>query len=147
VEFDLVAAFGASLGTVDFRFSASDLSTGSLVEAAIDDLEILAQLSASVETGNSETPRFALGRVLPNPSSGKTRVRFQVPARSQVDLRVYDVSGRQVRSLARRVVDAGTHETTWDGRDDLGRAAVSGVYFVKMESEAFRATRTVVLRK
>jgi hypothetical protein len=147
VEFDLLAAFGGALGTVEFKFSASDLDAGSLVEAAVDDLEILAQLSGAVQAETAGPPRFALWSALPNPSAGEVRVRFQVPAQNPVDLRVYDVSGRQVRSLTRQAYDAGTHELLWDGRDDQGRAAASGVYFVRMESAGFRASRNLVLRK
>jgi flagellar hook assembly protein FlgD len=64
-----------------------------------------------------------------------------------VDLRIYDVSGRQVRGLTRQLYDAGTHELVWDGKDDLGRAAASGVYFLRMEAGGYRAARTVVLRR
>jgi flagellar hook assembly protein FlgD len=51
-----------------------------------------------------------------------------------VALRLYDVSGRLVRTLVRGPMAAGVHRATWDGRDDGGRSVGSGVYFVRYDA-------------
>ena len=58
-------------------------------------------------------------------------------ARGHVSLRVYDVSGRLVRTLVDGEKGAGYHTAVWDGRDDAGTEVASGVYFCRMEAEAF----------
>ncbi len=51
-----------------------------------------------------------------------------------VELRLYDASGRLVRRLLDRKLAPGTHVTTWDGRNEEGRAAPAGVYFATLET-------------
>lgn len=86
----------------------------------------------------------------PNPLGHSTTIRYGLPARGHVALRVYDLSGRAVRTLVDAVVDPGEHRAVWDGRTDSGERAASGVYFVKVdggEGEGPSATRKLVLLK
>jgi flagellar hook assembly protein FlgD len=62
-----------------------------------------------------------------------------------VQLDVLDLSGRHVRALAPRRFEAGAAELTWDGRDDLGRSAPAGVYWLRVSGDAGDASRRVVL--
>jgi hypothetical protein len=68
----------------------------------------------------------------PNPSAGQTEIGYVLPADARVSLRVYDVAGRLVRSLVDGPMPAGVHRARWDGTDDRGRAARSGIYFTKI---------------
>jgi flagellar hook assembly protein FlgD len=64
-----------------------------------------------------------------------------------VQLDVYDVAGRHVRTLVRRTVTVGEHRVTWNGRDDAGRAVASGVYLVRLRGDDFVQTQRVSLLK
>lgn len=90
---------------------------------------------------------FALGTSAPSPFQGATQVRFQLPRAEFVSLRVFDVAGRQVRTLARGGHEAGYHHARWDGRDDRGARLASGVYFYLLEAGDFRQTQRVVLAR
>ncbi len=149
VEADLVQIFGSSIGEVQFRFQASDMpGQGSLVEAAVDDFAILADLGASDVTGEFPTQlRYALLPGQPNPTAGQTAIRFQVPAETRVQLRIFDVTGRTVKNLADGSFSAGTHTLDWDGRDASGRPVASGVYFYRMKAGGFEATRTLTVTR
>ncbi len=64
-----------------------------------------------------------------------------------VTLRVYDMSGCLVRVLLDDRKLTGDHTAMWDGRDENGNAAASGVYFVRFESSAQMQARKIVLLK
>ena len=87
------------------------------------------------------TPR-GLSLTLTQSSPREPDIRFSLGRRGQVTLRIYDVSGRSVRELWRGEAGAGEHPIAWDGRDDLGRGAPSGVYIVRLTAaEGVRSAR------
>ena len=70
----------------------------------------------------------------PNPFSGGTGVSFTLSHADEVQVGVYDLSGRVVRSLQRGKLAAGSHRFDWNGRDEQGRKVPAGVYFVRLEA-------------
>ncbi len=96
-----------------------------------------------------EVPRVAyLSQAFPNPLNPGTSIAFGLPSPGgHVTLRIYDVSGRLVRTLANEEFPAGRHSTHWDGRDASGAHVSSGVYFYRLEAPGFRATgKSMVLK-
>ena len=89
---------------------------------------------------------FHLG-AQPNPFNPQTTITYSIPDPSIVRLRLYDVTGRHVRTLVDRWKTSGRHAVTWDGRDNRGRAMASGVYFVNLISSGHVETQRVVLLK
>jgi len=68
----------------------------------------------------------------PNPASGPIEVLYRVPVERDVDLAVYDVSGRRIKSLAAGRVAVGVQSASWDRRDDSGAEVATGVYFLRL---------------
>lgn len=92
--------------------------------------------------------RYAIHQNVPNPFNPMTSIRFDLPMQTRVDLRVYDVSGRLVRTLIQGAsCPAGRNEILWDGRDSLGRGVASGVYFCRLRADRFVGTRRMSLVK
>jgi subtilisin family serine protease len=73
-------------------------------------------------------------RVEPNPSDALAHIVFVVPVRSWVDVSVHDVAGRQIRALAHGLRLEGEQRLEWNGLDDHGQAASSGIYFVRVRA-------------
>ena len=71
----------------------------------------------------------------PNPFNPMTKIRFAVSKDSQVALRVYNVRGQLVKTLANERMAMGSHEVSWDGRDANGSHVASGVYYAKVSSD------------
>ena len=87
-----------------------------------------------------------LGAPYPNPSrGGAAAVRFVVPRRSEVQVDVFDVTGRRVRTLGSETLDEGTHTASWDGRDDHGAQAAAGVYLIRARSAGVEQVRKLTV--
>jgi hypothetical protein len=65
-------------------------------------------------------------------SSGMARIHLGLRLDDRVQIKVFDVTGRDIRLLADRRFTAGEHEIVWDGRDNLGRPVARGVYFTQV---------------
>ena len=79
----------------------------------------------------------------PNPFNASTTITWSLGRPGPVDLAVHDVTGRRVRTLVSARLAAGPHRTGWDGLDDRGGPAASGVYLVRLR--AGEETRTLKL--
>ena len=89
--------------------------------------------------------QVGLSGVKPNPFRGVAEVEFALASAGAVDLRVYDVQGREVRSLLRRErLEAGPQHARWDGRRNDGGSVGAGVYYVRLKLANRVWTRTVV---
>lgn len=93
----------------------------------------------SLETG--------LGRIGPNPTAGRTRIRYALASPVRVLLRVYDPAGRAVRTLADADKAPGRYEAEWDGTDHQGRPVARGVYFCRfVAGDQLESCKLVVQR-
>jgi hypothetical protein len=88
---------------------------------------------------------FALEQNAPNPFGRGTTIRWVLPSARPVTLRVFNVSGRLVRTLVDGPVSAGRGVVQWDGRDRRGRALSSGVYLFRLDDGERSLTRKAVL--
>lgn len=88
-----------------------------------------------------------LGDNRPNPFNLLTRISYQLPERTSVSLKIYNLSGQLVKTLVEGQKPSGWHSVQWDGRDDSGKAVASGIYFYRLETIEFaQAKRALILR-
>jgi hypothetical protein len=84
----------------------------------------------------------------PNPFNPSTEIALAVDQTENIQLDVYDVAGRLVRKLHDGVLTQGPHRITWDGRNDSGALAASGVYFAQVrDREGQSASHRMMLVK
>ena len=97
---------------------------------------------------DTEPARLALRGNYPNPFGPGTTIAYELPAAARVDLRIYDVAGRLVRTLVDgSTVGAGRHAVPWDGRNDDGEQLASGVYLYRLEVGGEIMTKRMVLMR
>jgi flagellar hook assembly protein FlgD len=84
--------------------------------------------------GETAAPPVVSLRATPNPFHAGVTIHFALPSASEVDVAVYDLSGRLVRSLDGGRLAAGAGSLTWDGRDQSGRAMGGGIYFIRLRA-------------
>jgi hypothetical protein len=89
----------------------------------------------------------ALFQNYPNPLSPQTSIVFALPTQQSVELAVYDLSGRLVKTLVSGPVDAGIHSIEWNGLDESNAPAPSGVYFYKLRAGEFEQSRKLVVTR
>ena len=83
----------------------------------------------------------------PNPFRSALAVRYSLAAEGQVLLRVHDLTGRAVRTLANGAARPGRYSVSWNGTDDRGRELARGVYFCRFTAGDHRATEKLVLQR
>ena len=91
--------------------------------------------------------RTALLQNAPNPFNPTTSIRYDLPRAGRVDLVIYNVRGERVRRLVSAHQEAGYKTAAWDGRNDGGQPVTSGIYFYRLETNDFEATRKMVMLK
>jgi hypothetical protein len=91
--------------------------------------------------------QFALHQNYPNPFNPTTSILYDLPEAAMVHLVIYDVLGRQVRTLINQDLTAGYHKAVWDATDDLGRPLSGGLYIYRIQAGGFSKTMKMVLLK
>ncbi len=136
---------------VQVRYVICDYGLPSLLDAAVDDFSM--ETYRSINTGVADWtpgsgPAFSLRPSHPNPwrpAGGESLIGFSLNRGVDIQLSIFDISGRRVRHLARGDFPAGSYELSWDGRDERGRQASSGVYFYRLEAAGRETSRRLVL--
>ena len=158
-------AFSSQPGTVDAAVLQSQGLTGEGVLATVT-FKVLSAgdpkvriagvdgrdaRNRKVEVSRVERPRVPgvtqLGPALPNPFQHTATLTFSLAKRGRVELAVYSVDGRKVRTLVEGEREAGEYHEVWNGRDDEGHAASAGVYYAHLVTGHGRYTRTVTYLK
>lgn len=113
------------------------INTGSTLTSAVEE-----------ESEELKIPQsFSLSQNYPNPFNPRTVIRYQLPTSSRVSLKIYNLTGRLVKSLVEQRQEAGYYTVSWDGRDNLGREVNSGIYFYQIIAGQFNQTKKMVLIK
>lgn len=133
--------------TVRFGFLlTSDYSTTSS-GLYIDDVQVKCGHDTATDTPSPLPKLVTLEPCAPNPFNPMTQIRFSLPDPGLVDLAIFDIGGRRVRTLVSGRVSAGVHRAIWDGRNDASRSVASGTYFCQLLAAGQRfSTRLVLIR-
>jgi hypothetical protein len=92
-------------------------------------------------------PQVFFVEAYPNPFNPSTQIRFAMKEAGLATLRIYNLNGQLVRELLNEYRAAGEHAILWDGRDDHGITAASGVYFIRFEAgQEVRMSKVMLVR-
>lgn len=111
---------------------------------------ILKQINRDItlDTGGSSTIKgFYLYQNYPNPFNNSTNILFELDTSSEIEIKIYNLIGKEVRTLTKAYFDKGKHLINWDGKDYKGGEMPAGVYFVKLStSKSFQIIKTILLK-
>tara|TARA_B100000315_G_scaffold259628_1_gene316404 strand:+ start:505 stop:2604 length:2100 start_codon:yes stop_codon:yes gene_type:complete len=126
---------------------------------AIDDIQITSgegvaifeegfELNLATEESLYETPvSFTLYPNYPNPFNPLTALRYELPVKSQVVFSVYDIQGREIKTLVSATQEPGVKSVIWNGTDSFGRPVSAGVYLYQIQIGNFVQTQKMILLK
>jgi formylglycine-generating enzyme required for sulfatase activity len=103
------------------------------------------QLDAKIETILPE--RFTLHQNYPNPFNPVTTLRYDLPKNSLVTIIIYDMMGREVKTLINQTQDAGYRSVIWDATNDYGKPVSAGIYLYQIQAGEYISTKKMVLLK
>lgn len=112
--------------------------------------------AALIPVGDGSPSRpiaFELGQNYPNPFNPITTIEFTLPSQAgtggmlPTSLKIYNVLGELVRTLADEPMVGGTHQVMWDGKDNRGDQVASGIYFYRLRAGDFQEAKKMVLMK
>lgn len=99
------------------------------------------------DTISKTNAKTLLENSYPMPFKAQTTISYNLGQRTLVCLAVYNLQGKLLRTLVNGCQDAGKHAVKWDGRDEAGRKAASGIYFYRLASNEFNSTKKMVVLK
>ncbi len=145
--FDEIYAAQTMLAGIEWDVSVSDGTAEVLAENG--PLTVGINASDAVLTISEELlPEvFALYQNYPNPFNPVTTLRYDLPENSFVNIAIYDLVGREVRTLVNHTQDAGFKSVIWDATNDYGKSISTGIYFYQIHAGGFVQTKKLVLLK
>ncbi len=90
---------------------------------------------------------FDLKQNYPNPFNPTTTIHFDVAAQTLVKLTVFDVLGREVKTIVNKDMAPGKYSAVWDGRNEQGELVAGGLYIYRIKAGRYTAVRKMVLLK
>ena len=145
--FDEIFAAQAMFGEIEWDVSVRD----SMVEVTSENgaLTLGVNASAAVLSINGELlPEvFSLHQNYPNPFNPVTKLRYDLPENGLVTIIIYDMLGRQVKTLINQTQDAGYRSVMWDATNDYGKPVSAGIYLYQIQAGEYMRTKKMVLLK
>lgn len=135
---------------IRFHFVSDSTQPYSMFGWFIDDVAIYPyELETSVSHLKEKylPQKYMLFHNYPNPFNPETKIKYILPQRSKVILKIYNILGKEIRTLIDEVKPSGSFEALWDSKDDAGLKVTSGIYLYRIQAENFTSTRKMILMK
>ena len=108
---------------------------------------VLSRAALGSVDGYAIPEQFSLHQNYPNPFNPITTLRYDLPEDGLVNIIIYDMLGRQVKTLINQTQDAGYRSVIWDATNDYGKPVSAGIYLYQIQSGEYISTKKMVLLK
>lgn len=163
-DFESLKGLGSSSHGKEYKFIDFDLSNGITYWYKIQDVAINGKredhgpipvtpdASSSLTKESLSAPKkFALSQNYPNPFNPSTKFRVDIPALKEnsinIKVIVYDILGKRIKTIYHGEIKPGSHYMKWNGTNDLGVKAPSGMYIYSVSSKKFNQVKKMILMK
>ncbi len=103
--------------------------------------------TVSISDMQSMPSEFSLFQNYPNPFNPVTTIQYELPKRTEVQIRIYDLLGRKIATLVNQIQDAGFKSIQWNATDDHGKPVSAGSYLYQIKAGELVQTKKMVLLK
>ena len=137
---------------VEFRAYPEALNCQNQPEYCINGDTLTFEVPIVVQVISAEpepfTPEeFSLRQNYPNPFNPVTTLRYDLPENGHVNITIYDMLGREVKTLINQTQDAGFKSVIWDATNDYGKPVSAGIYLYQIQAGEYISTKKMVLLK
>lgn len=108
---------------------------GELVTTGIEDID------------NNIPKEYALFQNYPNPFNPETTIEFQLPKTGIVSIKIYNMLGQLIKTLVDEIKTAGSYSVRWNGKDENGNSAASGIFIYQMKTNEYQASKKMITLK
>ena len=113
-----------------------------------DNISFSPSNSVGIDNKSETLPQgFALEQNFPNPFNPVTTLRYDLPENGLVNITIYDMMGREVKTLINQIQDAGYRSVIWDATNDYGKPVSAGIYLYQIQVGEYMQTKKMVLLK
>ena len=96
----------------------------------------------SIESQNEMIPKtFQLNQNYPNPFNPSTTIEYSLPVQQNVTLKIYDILGRETKTLVNEIKDPGNYIIFWKGDNNSGQRVSSGIYIYRLSTPNFSKSK------
>jgi hypothetical protein len=140
-------------GGSDFAYSVEQTTDGGFVfvgKTGSSNIDVLmVKIAPEIEVGINEVlfTKYSIHQNYPNPFNPETTLRYDLPENSLVNITIYDIMGREVKTLINHTQDAGYRSVIWDATNDYGKPVSAGIYLYQIQAGEFVQTKKMVLLK
>lgn len=146
-EFEKITAALIQSDDGSYAFTDTTAAAGYTYFYKLEDLDIGGQRSQSeaIMVTVDIPKEFMLLQNYPNPFNPMTTIRFQLPKAVPVKVAIFNINGQEVKRLIDDRKDAGYYEIRWTGQNNAGLQVSSGVYYYRIQTDNFTATKKMLL--
>ncbi|MBN2104631.1 VCBS repeat-containing protein [bacterium] len=147
-ENHLTAAFGLkealAISTLEVYWPSGQTTT--INNPAVDQVHTIVEGSSTLAPHMRDNlpAAYSLDNNYPNPFNPGTCIPYALPEPAPVTIKIFDLSGREIRTLVHEHQTAGWHRVWWDGTDQRGSAVASGIYVVRLRTKVFEKSRKLI---
>ncbi|MCU0644055.1 MAG: Ig-like domain-containing protein, partial [bacterium] len=134
-------------GTKKYRYIDRSVTVGETYFFKLEDVSLTGEKTQhdAITLFVTKPDEYRLYQNYPNPFNPKTHIDYQLPEPSRVTIRIFNIIGQEVRTLVDEMKTVGYHSVMWNGLDNFGTPATSGIYYYRMETNSFIEVKKMVL--
>jgi len=134
-------------GTKKYRYIDRSVKVGETYLYKLEDVSINGDKAQHdpITVFVARPKEYKLYQNYPNPFNPTTHIEYQLPEEAMVTLKVYNIKGQEVKTLVDEHKEAGYHAVTWNGLDNNGTSATSGIYYYRLVTGTHVEIKKMVL--